>query len=746
MPTIAPQLSAAANRPLNVRVRSDLTYVRQTYQGRNYWVVKDPIGLKYYRFEDEEFALMQMLDGQTTPQEIKERFEQQFPPQQITLSELAQLIGMLHRSSLLVSDATGQGIQLKTRGDRNRRKMRWAMFANLLSFRFRGVDPDRFLGWLNRYMGWFFTRPALIAAILMMLSALAMIATHFDVFQNKLPGFHEFFAAKNWVWLALTLAVTKILHEFGHGVSCKRFGGQCHELGVMLLVLTPCLYCNVSDSWTLPSKWKRAAIAAAGMYVELVLASIATFVWWFSEPGIVNHLALNVMFVCSVSTVLFNGNPLLRYDGYYILADLIEIPNLRQKATTLFQRTLNHWCLGIAPQPDPFLPSRHRWLFVLYSIAAALYRWVILLSIFWFLYNLLEPYGLQLLGQLIALAAVYSLVVHPIVQVVRYFAVPGRLAMVKRWRVSVTGAVVGVLLLVVLFVPLPYYVNCSFYVQPRDSAAVYVTVPGVTEEIFVQPNEHVETGQKILQLRSSELDQMIARQTTELAISQARYIAAERMAHEPGSTINNIETTKKAFDAAERQLAQRTNERRRLEIVAPVAGTVLAAPYVARPDDTDSGRLIAWYGHPLERRNRGAYLEAGTLVCQIVPDVSKLEAVLAIDQADIEFIRPDEPVVLWIRQLPGREFRSRVGRISPVKMTSVPKGLSSQYGGDLVTTANPDGSDQPQSTTYQVSVVLNEVDARALAGATGWARVRAGHLTIGQRLWRTLWRTFRFEL
>ena len=155
----------------------------------------------------------------------------------------------------------------------------------------------------------------------------------FDEFHTKLPTFHQFFEAKNWIYLGVTLAVTKVIHEFGHGLTCKHFGGECHEMGVMLLVLTPCLYCNVSDSWMLPNKWHRAWIGAAGMYVEIVIASICTFLWWFSEPGLLHQLCLSTMFVCSVSTMMFNANPLLRYDGYYILADLMEIPNLRQKAS-----------------------------------------------------------------------------------------------------------------------------------------------------------------------------------------------------------------------------------------------------------------------------------------------------------------------------------------------------------------------------------------------------------------------------
>ena len=153
----------------------------------------------------------------------------------------------------------------------------------------------------------------------------------------------------------------------------------------MFLVFTPCLYCNVSDSWMLPSKWKRAFIGAAGMYVELFLASVATFLWWFSQPGLLNQISLSVMFICSVSTILFNGNPLLRFDGYYILMDLLEIPNLRQKSTEVLKRFVVQYCLGIEQPENPFLPQRHQFLFGLFTIAAGLYRWVVVFGICWFL-------------------------------------------------------------------------------------------------------------------------------------------------------------------------------------------------------------------------------------------------------------------------------------------------------------------------------------------------------------------------
>src|SRR5262245_34382697 len=347
MATLADSLVSSSSRKLPIRKRPDLRARKHRYQGRIYWVVKDPVGLQYYRFEEEEFAILQMLDGQSSLDDIAARFERDFPPQTIRTEELQQFIGMLHRSGLVITDAAGQGQQLVKRRDERVMQQRLATLANILSLRFKGVDPERFFNFIYPYIRWFFTVQALVCCILLALSALTLVLVQFSVFQARLPEFKTFFGHDKWLWLALTLCVTKVLHEFGHGLSCKHFGGECHEIGIMFLVLTPCLYCNVSDSWMLPNRWHRAAIGAAGMYVEVVLASICTFIWWFTEPGPLNWTCLNVMFISSVSTIMFNANPLLRYDGYYILSDILEIPNLRQKASTILNRKLGWLCLGL---------------------------------------------------------------------------------------------------------------------------------------------------------------------------------------------------------------------------------------------------------------------------------------------------------------------------------------------------------------------------------------------------------------
>jgi putative peptide zinc metalloprotease protein len=738
-------MAASSARPLSLHARRDLSIQQQTYQGRDYWVVKDPLSLKYYRFEDEEFSLLQMLDGVASADQIKRKFDYEFAPQKISLQELYQFVGSLYRNSLLVSEAPNQGIELKRRGEKNRHAEFRQSLTNILAIRCKGFDPDRLLGGVNRWCGWFFTWPAFVCVLLLGICAGGLLVTQFETFQSKLPNFQDFFAAKNWIWLALVMAATKILHEFGHGMACKKFGGQCHEMGFMLLVLTPCLYVNVSDSWLLPDKWKRAFIAAAGMYVELVLASMAVFVWWFSLPGMVNQLALNVIFICSVSTLLFNANPLLRYDGYYILSDLLEIPNLRAKATSILQRTAGQWLLGIEVRPDPFLPVRQQWLFAIFSIAAAAYRWVITFSIFWFMYRLMEPYGFKIVGQLIALTAIYGLVGMPLVQLYKFFSVPGRFGTVKPIRVTVSAIAIVAILAAMMLIPIPHHVYCSFYVQPRHAANVYVDVPGRLEMVYTQPNCEVEENQPILVLSSQKLTIQLASMQTKLDLAKTEHENVLQARSSNDNEAQRIEEVQASVQTASANLAKRLGDVERLVVRAPVKGYFIP-PARIKKRKTDSGELGRWHGTPLEERNIGAYLDQQTFVGQIVPDMTALEAVLAIDQSDIEFVRADQPVEMLIHQLPAKTHHSVTQRIAPSKMKSVPKALSSRFGGDIVSTTDAEGADVPQSTKFLVSVPLDNSDQIIVPNSTGVAKIRAGSQTLGQRIWRWVNHTFQFEL
>ncbi len=727
-------------------MRPDLTAVQQSYQGRDYWVVKDPLTLKYFRFEEEEYRLLKMLDGSTSPDQIKRRFDYAFAPQKITMKEIYQFSGMLFRSSLLVSDSPNQGIELKKRNDKTQFASWKQKLTNILSIRFRGFDPDRMLSAMNPYTACFFTWPVFGLMLLLGIGAGGLIFAQFDTFQAKLPTFYEFFEAKNWFWLAIVMGLTKVAHEFGHGLACKKFGGQCHEAGVMLLVLTPCLYMNVSDSWLLKNKWQRALIAAAGMYVELIIASIAVFIWWFSHPGVINQLALNVIFVSSVSTLLFNANPLLRYDGYYILSDLLEIPNLRSKATMILQQFFGNLLLGLESSPDPFLPRRHQWLFAIYSVSAALYRWVITFSIFWFVYRVLEPYGFKIVGQMIAMMSIYGLIGMPIVAAWKFFSVPGRWGAVKQTRLAISVLSSTAVIAGLMMIPIPHNVYCSFKIQLQDIANIYVDVPGALTEIYVTANQCVSAGQTIAVLKNADLDRQISQLKTKFEIANTKF---QLVSHAASSDGNRGEGARIAEAQASLKTASRTFDQRKfdvekLTIKAPFDGCLLAPP--RRKAEQREGTLPLWDGVPLEEKNIGSWLDKKTIIAKVAPDMSKYKVVLAVDQTSIEFIRPNQKIELQLRQHPLDLHEATIGQFVPVKMKETPPTLSSKNGGDILSTVNEQGQQVPMSTTYLLSLPLKIEDAIVIDGGTGVAKIYAGQQTVGQRIWRLLCHTFRFEL
>lgn len=735
---------SSTTRGVSLRRRGDLVVNRQVYQGQAWWVVKDPISLHYFRFRPEEYALLAMLDGETSLEQLKERFEARFPPRRITVEELARFIATLHRSGLVIGDRSGQGPQLFER----RRQRKWkewiAWLSNIMSLRFRGIDPDKLLERLDPWFGWLFSPPAIVAMLVFVASAVLLVLVNFDVFRSKLPEFHQFFAAGNWLYLGIALAVTKILHEFGHGLSCKHYGGECHEMGMMLLVFTPCLYCDVSDSWMLPSKWKRAAIGAAWMYVEVIIASIATYFWWNSHPGIFNQLCLDVMFVSSVSTILFNANPLLRYDGYYILSDVLEIPNLRQKANTILGRLASRWCLGIKQPEDPFLPQRNLGLFALYAVASSVYGWIVTASIFLFMWSVFKPFRLEVLGQMLAIGALWGLVVRPLQGMIKFLKVPGRRDEVKAINLMATCLVAGAVAGAIALIPLPQRVWCAAELRPRGEETVYVSVPGKLESLEVKPDDVVTKGQVLARLSSIDLDLEIADLEGREAQSATRLAALERERFTDPAAGLEIGTVKESLVSLREQLAKKRKDREDLVLRSPLDGVVLPAPSV-KPQPDPTGRLPSWTGHALDEQNLGATLTEGTVLC-LVGEPRQFEAVMVIDQSEVEFVAKGQPVDLKLDAFSWRTFTGTVAEMAETHIENGSERLSVKAGGQVPTETDPSGREVPISTSYEALMMLEDPDAIFTPGMRGTARVEVGSRTVGQWLLRLLWQTFNFRM
>jgi putative peptide zinc metalloprotease protein len=595
---------------------------------------------------------------------------------------------------------------------------------------------------LHRRVGFLFSRAALCLSILLGLAALLLVTVQFDVFHARLPELHQFFGPSNFLWLALVLCLTKVAHELGHALVCRRFGARCHEMGMMFLLFTPCLYCNVSDACLLRSKWQRAAVGAAGMYVELVLASLATFLWWFSEPGLLNHLAINVMFVCSVTTLVFNANPLLRYDGYYILSDLVEVPNLRQRSTQALRRTFVRLFLGVRLPEDAFQPARLRTFLAAYGVAAAVYRWLVLLSILWFLHVVLRPYRLQILGQMLAVATIAGLVVAPAVQLVRFFRVPEKMNRISKLRLAITFLGIAILGGGVVFLPLPCRVHCPLEVRHADADGVYAEVAGTLAEVYVRPGQKVGKGDALARLADIDADLAVVELEGQLARLQSQHAALVQQRLKTPAVSAQIPPVEEAIAAVENQLAHKQADRARLVLRAPRAGDVIPA---AETFATHADHAApSWSGTLLDENNLGCHVQASSALC-LVGDRSQMEAVLVIDQADVELVRPGDKVEIVLDEQKGEVLCGAVEEVASREMLSAPRRLSNKSGGDLATRTDASGQERPQSTSYAARVPLRNDEGLLRDGLRGRARISTRWRTVAWQVGRYLSQTFRLK-
>jgi len=738
--------TSSDRRPLTLRKRYDLEVQEMLYQGEKSWVLKDPVALKYFRLQAPEYMAFEMIDGVNSYAAIKLHLENHFPEMELRIEDVYALVTSLHKSGLLLSDAAGQDQPLTDRRNKELKQKSTKLLMSAMSLKFPGVDPERFLCWLYPKVSWLFSRTATAIFAVVCTCALLLVLSNLEEFYRRLPEFSQFFNINNLLFMGSILIVTKSIHEMGHGLMCKHFGGECHEMGFMLLVMTPAMYCNTSDSWTLPNKWHRIAIGAAGMYVEVVIAAFATFLWWYTQPGFAHFLALNIMFLCSFSTLVFNANPLLRYDGYYMLSDYLEIPNLSQKSNMALVDQLKVHCLGMKPNRSRLMPQQGLISFALYSVASFLYRWFVMIAIFWFLIQLFRPYGLEIIGHLLIAISMIGMVVMPMYKVAKFFAYPGRFREVKTFRFLTTCALVLVLVWAIFSIPVTHHVAASFVTRPVDAQMVYATAPGTLTEVALRPGDKVTAGQQIARLESIDLQietERLRGQMEQLVATIASYRAMT------GLNVSNarlIAETKMKLGEVGRQIKLQDKVESHLVSVAQRDGVIMPPPNIpARAYDSSSRQLKTWSGTPLDPENENLFVEPGTLIC-MVGDPEKMKATLAVEQSERALVEVGQRVRLMLDELPGVEFEGTVDFIGQDPMTSVARELSQNNGGGIATRVSAGGQEVPMLTWYEVAVSIeNQPDYPVMSGFRGSAKIRTSNMALGDRLIRYFTNIVRFR-
>ena len=728
------------------RLRSDLIAVKQPLGAGEIIAVKDPMSLNYFHFRPIEWFLLEQLLQPVSVPEIQRRHRLKYPQTRLKESELKLLLLRAHRDGLLlVTNAVHVGQAIEKNHVRQQQTRRWTSIFQILAIRFKGVDPETFLDWTAGFGRILFSGPICLAVALVSLCSIFMCVGQWDAISLKLPTLRQFLVGENVIYILLALAFVKILHELGHAMACKRFGGECHEIGFMLLAFMPCLYCNVSDTWMTPNRWKRMAVSSAGIYIEIFLANLALFFWYFSYPGIFQSVCLNVVLICSLNTLLLNGNPLLRYDGYYVLSDLIEVPNLSQQSRQAFWYPLTCWLNAM-----PFQFRKWRIGLAVYALASMIYRMMVVVMILWFVHSVTKRWEMELLGNLVSLIVISGMLLPVVLlaanTVRTNLHVQRRLAQSsKRENASSAGTMhwFRLAILILIFgvsgwllwkVPLPHRVTSPLVVELDQPQWVFVPVEGKIENA-VAPGTEVKSGDVLAQLSNSVLEYQLNELQSRISDASVRLQQLKNRVNAEPQLAYKIPILEAEIES-NRILAGTTQaDINRLTIRSGLNGVVFSRRQ--KNQTNDSRRFLStWSGDPLDRENRGAWLSKGEWLC-LVGQPDKLRLVMPVDQSQIEFVQIGDKVRIRLDQVSDRIFTGNVESISREHLEQD----GNEYS-DLQSNAKRENDEK---RSFRVVVSFNPGKKRITPGSTGIGKVVSDERTVGQFVTRWIQQTLRFE-
>lgn len=497
-----PTFHEAWYRVANLRPKllSSVHVYRQHFRGQLWYVLENSSNNKFSRISDNAYHFIGMLDGKRTIDELWQICNDQFADNAPTQGEVIQLLGQLYCSNLLYAELPPDTATLFNRYQMRIKRQVQGYLTNLLFIRIPLFDPERFLERWVSIIGRVFSRVGLLLWLIVVVTGLCFIVGNFRelIYQSS-----DVLAPENLILLYLSMVLIKIFHEFGHAFACKKFGqangsgGQVHVMGIMFLVFLPLPYVDASSAWAFRKKWHRAIVGTSGVMVELFVASIATVIWANTSTGTLHIIAYNMIFIASVSTLVFNGNPLLRFDAYYVLSDLVEIPNLGQRSRSYLYYLVKKYCWKVKAVHNPAHTSGEKGWFVFYGIASTTYRIFICIRILLFLNDRL-PEELFILVPFFAFSAVIAWVLIPLGKFICYLATNGELA---RTRTHAVGSTLGALVLLIICTgvfPVRDYCRVEGVVEPVDMAIVHAESDG-----FIV--DYLATGQSV----SPETDPLI---------------------------------------------------------------------------------------------------------------------------------------------------------------------------------------------------------------------------------------------
>ncbi|MBF0133325.1 MAG: PqqD family peptide modification chaperone [Magnetococcales bacterium] len=589
---------------LRPRLRSQARVWRHFYRGERWFVLQDRASGRFLRINPAAYAVVSLFDGHASLDDIWTLLCERDGDHAPTQDEIVHLLTQLHQANVLLTDRTPD---LEEMGER-RSKVRWQKLkqyiANPLSLKIPLFDPDRiltlmasliprwFLGWLP----WLW--------VMVVISGVIQASMHWDALTGDITA--RAFSAENILLLWIVFPVLKTLHELGHGLAIKCQGGSCHETGLMFLLMVPVPYVDASATIAFADKRSRMLVGAAGMMVELAVASVALWLWIGLDPGLTRAVLHEIILLAGLTTLVFNANPLIRFDGYYILADALEIPNLSKKSNQFLAYWVKKRLLGLAKTEPPRLtPGEAPWLAV-YAIASFFYRMFIAVAII-----LLVAGSYFFVGVLLALWSAWGMLMQPLWRHLHYLATDVALEGRRVRTFLLAGMGGAVLVLIAVGVPVPAWTMTEGVIWMPEESRLRASLTCFGEKVLIPPGTYVQGGDKLLTCTDPEMESRYIQLTHQQREVRSRLDMA--------STFDRLQAQMAILELnyVDEQLADIAARRQAMTMTSPHAGTLV----MASPGDFP-----------------GRYLKRGDVVGYVL-DPERFTLLAVVPQSDVDLVR-----------------------------------------------------------------------------------------------------------
>ncbi len=693
---------------LSPKLRNHIKVHVHVYRGERWFLLQDELSGEHIRLNSRAYALIGRLDGKCTLSTIYYYLIANEAPD-LSITEVVNLIGRLQRMGIISNVMDKSTLELVEQYRDKRRTMRFQKLISPLLIRIPLFNPDQLLNRITPYFKNVLGPLGALIWLLVVLPAAVLVFQHW----NELAGEYstDILKPTNILLLFILYPVMKLLHEFAHAICVKRWGGDVHEMGITLLVLAPIPYVDASAATAFKSKHKRMMVSAAGIVVEVFLAAIALFIWLNASDGLLRDCAFGVFTIGAVSTVLFNANPLLKFDGYFFLQDAIEIPNLMIRSTHYYRYLFKRYVLKLDGEISPVTAHGERRWFIVYGLLSTLYRIFILFFIVMFLSSRYLLIGVALGGW-----AVIQQFILPLIKSINYVLRSPETAHQRgrSTRVVVGGFVAAAILIGV--VPLPSSTRAQGVVWVPQQGEIFAQTAGFVSQVAVSPGDEVSKGQLLLTLDAPELEKSIVVMENELLAMDVRSELLRSLDPSEYAMLQEDISTLK------RTLTEKRQQKDQLQVVADANGTFTPSQL---------------------QKLEGRYFAQGELIAQIV-DPSDLVVRVAVP--DVNSGRLQSGVMsasVKLAESLGRNIKANVVNEVPAADRTLPSAALGVAGGGgiAIASSDPKGLTTVESI-FHLQLGLPENTEIFGVGERAYVTLRHKAEPLGKRWLRSLRQVF----